>query len=74
MTFMALDGGLPASRFDFVQDSRDIAAPQQSVIHLLEAVIPAIVTPLHKTDTVINARAVLAPLLETGMCSRKRCG
>ena len=27
---------------------RDVAAPQQSVIDLLEAVIPAIVTPLHK--------------------------
>ena len=52
----------------------DVAAPQQSVIDLLEAVIPAIVTPLHEDGSVINARAVLAPPLETVMRSRKRCG
>ena len=53
---------------------RDVAAPQQSVIDLLEAVIPAIVTPLNEDGSVINVRAVLAPPLETGMRSRKRCG
>ena len=53
---------------------RDVAAAQQSVIDLLEAVIPTIVMPLHKDGSVINARAVLAPSLETGMSSRKRCG
>ncbi len=53
---------------------RDVAAPQQSVIDLLKAVIPAIVTPLNEDGSVINARAVLAPSLETGMCRGKRCG
>ena len=53
---------------------RDVAAHQQSVIDLLEAVIPAIVTPLNEDGSVINVRAVLAPPLETGMRSRKRCG
>lgn len=53
---------------------RDVAAAQQSVIDLLKAVIPAIVTPLHEDGSVIYARAVLAPSLETGMRSRKRCG
>ena len=53
---------------------RDVAAHQQSVIDLLEAVIPAIVTPLNEDGSVINARAVLAPSLETGMCRGKRCG
>ena len=53
---------------------REVAAPQQSVIDLLEAVIPAIVTPLNEDGSVINTRAVLAPPLETGMRSRKRCG
>ena len=53
---------------------RDVAAAQQSVIDLLEAVIPTIVTPLNEDGSVINARAVLAPPLETGMRSRKRCG
>jgi len=53
---------------------RDVAAAQQSVIDLLKAVIPAIVTPLNEDGSVINARAVLAPSLETGMRIRKRCG
>lgn len=53
---------------------RDVAAANLSVIDLLEAVIPTIVMPLHKDGSVINARAVLAPSLETGMCIRKRCG
>lgn len=53
---------------------RDVAAAQQSVIDLLEAVITAVITPLHEDGPVINARAVLAPSLETGMRSRKRCG
>jgi len=53
---------------------RDVAAAQQSVIDLLETVIPAVVMPLHKDGSVINARAVLAPSLETGMRIRKRCG
>lgn len=53
---------------------RDIAAAQQSVIDLLEAVIPAIITPLHKDGSVKNAWAVLAPSLKTGMRRRKRCG
>lgn len=53
---------------------RDVAAANLSVIDLLEAIIPTIVMPLHKDGSVINARAVLAPSLETGMCIRKRCG
>ena len=53
---------------------RDVAAAQQSVIDLLKTVIPAIVTPLNEDGSVINARAVLAPSLETGMRIRKRCG
>lgn len=53
---------------------RDIAAAQKLVVDLLEAVIPAIIMPLHEDGPVINARAVLAPSLETGMRSRKRCG
>ena len=53
---------------------RDVAAHQQSVIDLLETVIPAVVTPLYKDGSVINAWAVLAPSLKTGMRRRKRCG
>lgn len=52
----------------------DVAVARQSVIDLLEAVIPAIITPLHKDGSVINAWAVLAPSLKTGMRRRKRCG
>lgn len=53
---------------------RDVVVAQQSVIDLLETVIPAIVTPLNEDGSVINARAVLAPSLKTGMRRRKRCG
>jgi hypothetical protein len=53
---------------------RDVVAAQQSVIDLLETVIPAVVMPLHKDGSVINAWAVLAPSLKTGMRRRKRCG
>src|SRR6056297_1636392 len=37
---------------------RDIAAAQKLVVDLLEAVIPAIIMPLHEDGPVINARAV----------------
>jgi hypothetical protein len=53
-------------------DQSDVAAAHRLVIDLLEAVIPAIITPLHEDGSVINARAVLAPSFETGLCSRKR--
>lgn len=53
---------------------RDVVVTQQSVIDLLETVIPAVVMPLHKDGSVINAWAVLAPSLKTGMRRRKRCG
>ena len=53
---------------------RDVVVAQQSVIDLLETVIPAVVVPLHKDGSVINAWAVLAPSLKTGMRRRKRCG
>lgn len=52
----------------------DVAVARQSVIDLLEAVIPAIITPLHEDGSMINARAILAPSLETGMRSRKLRG
>jgi hypothetical protein len=60
-------------RFDCAKGLPGVAAVQQSVIDLLEAVIPAIITPIHEDGTVVDARAVLAPSLKTGM-RRWKCG
>jgi hypothetical protein len=37
------------------------------VAHLLEAVVPFIVTPVDEDGTVIDAGAILAPAFETDM-------
>ena len=59
-------------RFDCAKGLGELATVQQSVIDLLEAVIPAIVTPIHEDGTVVDARAVLTPSLKAGMRRWKR--
>ena len=52
---------------------REPALPRSgaaSVIDLLEAVSPAVIAPLHEDGSVPDARAMLAPPLETDMRSR----
>jgi len=65
---------VPAVPGQFVREPALPRSGASSVIDLLEAVSPAVVTPFHEDRTVGNAWALLAPSLETRMSSRKRCG